>query len=461
MRVRRMAAALAVTAIGGGALALPGGSAGAAASYDAIARTETFTGTINNQSIPTGIDIEGGGPQAGVRQSSLGVSDASAQLPYAGETVPGLPAIGASLFNFPAPPYPFIAASNAGTPPQSVTYPGVSLQAESGDFATLAAATFGSAGSGANATARIDEARSGDVTANSATTADTVRLGPYVTLSDVRSLARVVANAGNGSLVRTTSSSIGRISVPGLVITIPESTPAQVPIPVPIPGVGNFPPLDTPPFPIPAGGVTLSDPDIGIQNGVFTVTDVFGGQKQTYAIPTESALAGFEAAGVTVKFQQPQKTKTGLVAGAYNFSYTIPAPPPNAFYTGATRISQTTAYALASVDLSPVPAGPVPATAGIADDLSDSPVAVPGVAARVVDAVVDPAQVPAVLSPDAAVLAPQSGAGTTADGATISLAGFKIGTGVDNLYLVVVAMALLGLVTVGAVSLLGVRSLWN
>ncbi len=459
MSVRRTSLALAAAAFGvGGSIVLLSGPAGAESSYDALARTETFTLNIANSSIPTGIDIEGGGPQAAVRQDSIGISDASAQLPYAGDTVPGVPGIGAGLFGFTAPPYPFIAASNSGSAPQTVSYPGVTLQAESGDFTTQASATAGQAGSGATASARVDESRLGDVVSTASTGADSVKLGPYATLSDVRSLATVKADGSSGKLTRTTTSSIGRISVPGLKFTVPKQSPGQVPIPVPIPGVPNQAPFEVPPFPFPGGGMTFQDPDLGIQDGFFTVTVPTDGTRQRYAIPAGPVLDALAAQGITLRFQAPQQTRTGVIAGAYVFSYVIPAPPPNGFYNGPTTVTQSTAYALASVNLAPVNAAvatdvPVAGTDGASDGASDVQVGVDAVAGAL-----PTTTIPAVpAAPAAQVPTELIAAGPQP---SITLAGVKVGLGIDNLYLVVAGLALAGLAAATALRLLGVRS-WN
>ncbi|HEY3605163.1 MAG TPA: hypothetical protein VGL04_10855 [Sporichthyaceae bacterium] len=450
---RRTGTALGVLLVGAaGWIVLPASNARADASYAAVARTETFTQTINNPSIPTGIDIEGGGPQAEVRQTSLDVRDASAQLPYAGDTVPGLPGLGGSLFNFPVPAYPFIAATSAGSPPQNVSYPGVVLHAESGDYLTRASSTFGQPGSGATSAANITEDRDGSVTAVANTFADTVALGPYVTLSDVRSVVTVASSAA-GKLTRTSSSSIGRISVPGLSFEMPKTSPAQIPVPVPIPGVPNQPPIPVPQYPYPAGGETFHDPDIGIQDGYFTLTQVMGGQKQTYLIPSDSALAAFKAAGVTIRFQSPQQTADGLISGAYIVEYTFAAPPQNGYYNGATKLTQTTAYSIANVDLTPEPA-----SAGVVGAPGGGPPPLSGVTPNAPLAPV-PAGVPAT---DAAV--------PTADGPAelpirgllvaepaVSVAGIKVGHGLDGPYLALAGLGLLGGLLVVGVRVLGGR----
>ena len=451
MTTRRFSIPLAAAALVGvgGLVVLPAGSAGAEASYDATARTETFTLNVANQSIPTGIDIEGGGPAASVRQDSVGIGDASAQLPYAGDTVPGLPGIGAGLFGFEAPAYPFIASSTKGSAPQNVSYPGITLHAESGDFTTQASSIAGQPGSGASANARIDEFRQGDVIATATTGADSVKLGPYGTLSDVRSLATVKADGLSGKLTRTSSSSIGRISFPGLTFTVPKQSPGAVPIPVPIPGVPNQAPIEVPPFPFPGGGQTFHNPDLGIQDGFFVVTQPQDGTVQKYAVPSGPVLEGLKSLGITMRFQAPQETATGIIAGAYIFSYTIPAPPPNPYFTGASEVTQSTAYALASVNLTPI----------VADGVGSTPVTpTGGVDAAGLPSTVDAAGLPGVVDAGAVPTVPLTPVAGASGTPSISLVGFKVGLGLDSLYLSVAALALLGLLGFAGTSWLGVRS---
>jgi hypothetical protein len=332
-----------------------------------------------------------------------------------------------------------------------VSYPGVRLSAESGDFTTRANALVGDTGSfGAESAARVDAARNGDVTASASSAASGLDLGSYATLSDVRSMAEVVANGYTGSITRYTTTSIGRISVPGLNITIPAQTPGAVPLPVPIPGVPNQDPLQFAPFPIPAGGTTLHDPDIGIQNGYFTVTQVQEGQKQTYLLPADAALKGFEASGIKITFQAPQELDGGIISGTYRFTWTAPAPPENTYYNGATTFTQTTGLVVANVDLQPI------------QDASDFGT-VPGVAPSGLDAAglpaVDGVAAPGLLpgtAPGAAVPGGDTVALSAQPGAT-PRAVDEVG-GADQIFLLAVLAAGVGFIATMALSVLGVRS---
>ncbi|WP_020629231.1 hypothetical protein [Sporichthya polymorpha] len=426
------------------------GSATAGAAYEALARTDASTVTIGNESIPTGIDIEAGGPVARVVQDSLGIRDASAALPYAGDTVAGLPGLGASLFGFTAPPYPFVAASTAGSPPQNVAYPGMNLEAESADLHSRARAVAGEPGAGASASASVVEDRLGTVVAVASTAVDTIKLGPYGVLSNVRTVAEVAADGNSGKLTRSTSSSIGRISVPGLSFTVPEQSPGAVPIPIPLPGVPNQDPIPAPPFPFPGAGTTFHDPDLGVQDGYFTVTAPGQDGPQRFAVPTQPVLDALKAAGITLRFQAPEHTATGVVAGSYIVTYTLPAPPSNSYWNGPTTITQTTAYGIASVNLTPTATGSVlgaPVSAGTGSG------AVPGVdAAGAVDLLpgTDAGALPGAV-PATVDLFP------TAD-RTQFTAAYPLGRGVDALYLTLLALAVVGALATAGVIRFGVRS---
>jgi len=216
-------------------------------------------------------------------------------------------------------------------------------------------------------------------------------------------------------------------------------------VPVPIPGVPNQPPIPVPAYPYPAGGQTFHDPDIGIQNGYFTITQVQGGQQQTYQIPTDAALAAFKQAGVTIRFQAPQEIKDGLISGAYIVEYTFAAPPQNGYYNGATKLTQTTAYSIANVDLTPEPAAPVGGVVG-------APGGGPPPLAGITPAAPVPAGVPAT-----APTVPSTGAppalptrGLLVAEPAVSVAGIKVGHGLDGPYLAIAGLGVLGaLLTIG------------
>ncbi len=472
---RAMKGSAAIAAVGSLTL-MPIGVSSARAevdgSYEAFAAANGFSMVISNQSIPTGIDIEGGGPQAQARQTSLGIGDASAQMPYAGETVPGLPGTGAALLGLPAPPYPFIAATNRGSAPATVSYPGLTLRAESGPFATIGQALLGTDASGASSDARVDEQSDGRVSSLAEAKANTLQVGQAFTISNFRTVASVVADGTSGEIRRSTSTSIGRIFAPGLVLRIPDQTPGTLPdAPLTIPGA---PPVPSPPpfpvLPVPSGGQTLVAPDIGFIDGYFVVklpSDGAGGSRGSnqYIVPAEPVIGAFKGAGVTMTFQAPQEFGDGVVSGALNFEYTFAAPPQNPVVTGPTRVRQSTGAAVATVTLRPFAAGTDAAGSSAGSSVEGAASGANG-AGVLPGAGVDSAGLPSTLPEgvvpgsasglDTVDLVPSAAAGGVAG---ISFAGFSANS-INDLYLVVVAIALLGLATATALRVMGVRSRW-
>jgi hypothetical protein len=159
----------------------------------------------------------------------------------------------------------------------------------------------------------------------------------------------VVADGSSGALTRSSELSIGAINVPGMQIVIPKQTPGTVPLPIPVPGLGQVPPLQFPPMPIPDGGQTLTAPELGFTNGAFTATLPGQPTGQRYLIPTEPVLKAFAAHGMTVTFQQAADTKHGVVAPAITFATDFPAPPGNPYYNGATHATYTLGGSFAEV----------------------------------------------------------------------------------------------------------------
>lgn len=449
-------------------------------SYEALAAANGFSTVISNPSIPTGIDIEGGGPQAQAKQTSLGIGDASAQMPYAGETVPGLPGTGAALLGMPGPPYPFIAATNRGSAPATVSYPGVTLHAESNPFSTVASAVFGTDASGASSDARVAEEEDGGVSSLAETKANTLAVGPTFTLSDFHTVAGAVADGSTGEVRRTTSTSIGRIFAPGLVLKFPAQSPGSLPnAPLTIPGA---PPLPDPPplpvFPVPAGGQTFVAPDIGFVDGYFVMTlpsdGATGAGGNKYIVPSGPVIQAFKGAGLTMTFQAPEELGDGIKSGAVTFEYTFPSPPQNPVANGETRVRQSTGAAIATVTLRPLTsvggvggvgdAGAAPAAGGTTGSVVD------GAGVAGVDGAVIPGGIPGTL-PGTGTLPVQGTSGLntvdlvpSAAGvggvATIAFAGFRADS-INDLYLVVAAIALGGLAVATALRVMGVRSRWT
>jgi hypothetical protein len=211
---------------------------------------------------------------------------------------------------------------------------------------------------------------------------------------------------------------------------------------------------------VPMGGTQIQNPDIGIQDGYFTLTMPVGPGSQKVAVPAGPVLDALKGAGITVTFQAPEKLTKGITSGTYKFTYTIPAPPDNSYYTGPTKVTQTTGLATATADLTPVFSsdggggfnGSTGSFGAPGGGLAGTPGDVQGATSPLVPAApaigAEPAPAPQVSGPDSS--SPH-----------LSVAGFSVGVGVGNLYLALVVIALLGLVSSTAMRLMGVRFLWT
>lgn len=455
-RLRRYAILTAVSVTAPAvALVVAASPAQAAPSYDAVARATGVLFTASNPSIPAGLIITGGAPEADVHQTSLGQGDANASVPYIGEIAPGLVGVFAGILGVPSPPYPLVASSTRGSAPVTTKYPGITMMAESTPFSSVARALIGEAASGASSAARIDEDRSGGVIASATSDASALTLGGVVTMSNYSSVASVAADGSSGELTRTASLSVGRISVPGLSIDIPKTTPGRLFVPSPIPGVPSAPPAEVPTIPFAQfGGTKLPVPDVGFVDGYFTTT-LPGLGPQKYLLPADAVIAAFKAQGVTLTYQAAEQTTTGVIAPNLAVSYVAASLPDNQYFSGPTPVTYSLGSTVASVSLRPVltPTLGNPAAVGTAG-------AVPGVVdagsapgALGLPSTVDPAVGPLPTGGELpqAVVTPVASAGGPA------VSAFDI----SDLYLVLVAVAVGAFVTGTGLTLIGVRNLWT
>ncbi|MGQ0630948.1 MAG: hypothetical protein ACT4P1_07885 [Sporichthyaceae bacterium] len=435
--------------------------------YEARARSVFVDGFFANGSIPAGVRPEGGGPQTDAAQSSLDQGDANASFPYFGDLVPTLPGVLGGLFGVPVPPYPLTATSTFGAGPAKVSYPGIELTATSRATSTVSDAVVGSSGSGATAHSEIDENSDGSVVALASTSSPLTVLGPLVSLKGFDSVVRVSADA-TGAITRQANFSVDEISVPGLVLRIPEQSPSSipVPVPVPIPGAPAPPPIPAPPIPFPMGGETITEPKIGFINGFFTISLPFAGETQKYALPAEPVMDAFKAQGVSLNFTAAQKTKTGLLGGVLTVQYTVPAPPDNPIYQGPTPATFILGSADASVDRKAATSNAiVPAVATeLAEFLPADPAPVIGtaVAPVVPDAVAPapalaPVPAPAAIPTVDLVPAAPSQSGEVAALVAAGLPAF-VNSDFSAIYLGLIGVALVGLVTVAVVGIKGVSA---
>ncbi|GAA0612693.1 hypothetical protein GCM10009547_13370 [Sporichthya brevicatena] len=438
--------------------------------YAASARSVAVDVYFTNQTIPAGVKPEGGGPQTDVAQSSLDKGDANASFPYLGDYVPTAPGVVSGLFGIPVPPYPLTASSTYGQAPARVSYPGIELSATSRSTSTVAEGIVGSTGSGAVSHSEVDESPDGNVVASATASSPLTMLGPLVSLKGFDSAVSVVADA-NGTLTRTSNFTIDEISVPGLVLRIPEQTPSSypVPFPFPIPGVPAPDPIPAPPLPVPNGGTTLVEPRIGFINGYFVVTHPFEGEAQKYAVPADAVVQAFKAQGVTLAYTAPQETKNGIQGGVFSIQYTMPAPPENPFYSGETPATFIIGDTQAAVSRAPETAGgpeggldalPGGLPGALPNDLSGGGIAgTPGA--------VDAAGLGILPSTSGGVptvdLNPQAADGISGTGAALVAAGLPafLSSDFSAIYLALVGLTLVGLLAAAVLGAKGVSARWN
>jgi hypothetical protein len=425
-------------------------------------------GYFTNSTIPGGVKPEGGGPETDVAQSSLDKGDANASFPYFGDYVPTAPGVVSGLFGFPVPPYPLTASATFGSDPGKVNYPGIELSAVSRATSTVADGIFGSAGSGAVSHSEVNESADNQITAQAIASSPLTDLGPLVSIKGLDSRVTVTADP-TGALTRTASFSIDDISVPGLVLRIPEQTPGSIPVPfpIPVPGVPAPQPIPLTPLPIPNGGTTLVEPRIGFINGYFVVTQPFGKDSQKYTVPADAVVQAFKAQGVTLNYTAPSVTKTGIIGGVFAINYTFAAPPDNPFYKGPTPTTFILGATSASVQRAPHAGGDVAtpdnnaAGSGVLPGGPLAPAA-PGVAPAGAPAAPALAPAPAPTGGIPTVtFRPQHSAGPLS--ATLAAAGLPAFAHSDfsGIYLALTGLALLGLPAVAVVVAKGVSARWN
>lgn len=460
-------------------LVLPIGSANADSSFDAFAKATGVQASVANRSLPLGVVLEANAPFSSSRLNSLQQSDATASSLYPGDVVSGLPGVSGALLSLPTPAYPVITSTGYGDEPKDQNLPGLSMHAESGTSHSFARAILGNDTSGSVSQSRTEILQDGTVRAVAQTEGNGLVLGTSVLrLSGYSSSVSTSADSFSGELTRSSTLSIGRISVPGLSMPIPCTTPAQIPLLSPIPGTPQPPPLDLPPTPIPApfGCSNLAAPDIGFKNGHFVVTLPVPGAAMEVPVTPDAVFKAFADAGVTVKYNPAQQLTNGIQGDGFSFSTVLPSFPDNPYFSGPTPVTFTVGQGIALVDLKPAltagSAGPTDgsdAGSGLAAGPSvgggaagvDGVTGLPGVDAAGVDtAGVDTAGAGAV--PGAAPivnLTPGGGGGAQMTAANSAFFGSSPDVG--GIYLALVATAGIAFAAVSAVRMLGVRFLWS
>jgi hypothetical protein len=449
------------------------------APFDAFASANAVDLYASNESLPLGLVAEGGGPESDVHMTSLGEADANASYPYVGSAIPGLPGLASGLYGVPLPNYPLTVTSQAGDAPKDANYPGITLHAESGAFTTLGQATAGTGGSGGTSLARVDVDQYGDVTAQTDSALNALKLGPLVSVTGLHSTVKVVADGTSGQLTKTSSLTIGQISVPGLSLTLPKTTPATIPLLNPIPGLPQPPPLLLPAIPIPLGGQTIATPDIGFEDGYFTITLPFLGSTQKFVLPAQTVLDAFKALGVDLSYQQAVQGSTAISGASFLVSYTVPSLPSNPYFNGPVPVTFTLGGATAAVTINPINALASAISGGSPAVTSGAPSSSRATSSSTSDTTGTTAGSPGGAGDGLGVTsglgtpdtggAPTLGSGDQSapvvaggPGPTLAAAAARGRTAnAEDIYVVFVAIAVLAFVSVTVLRLRGVRLLWS
>jgi hypothetical protein len=419
--------------------------------------------TITNSSLPLGLSPEGSGPSAQASLDSVGDSSAQAAFPDFGSTVDGLPGLAGALFgNLPLPAYPLVVASNLSNPRVGQGVPGIQLDAQSTPGLSEGTSVVGAESTGFTSTAEVQQLSDGSVQASGQSTFGIDLLG-LVSISGVSSQAQVTASADTGALTRTSHLSIGQISVAGLSLVIPPSSPGNIPIPVPVPGLPQLPPLKLPTLPLPLGGTTLPIPDIGFEDGTFTVTLPLLDKGVKFALPASLVLSAFKALGITVTYQTAQDTPTGVSAPALTFAFDVPSPPKNNYLNGPTGVSFELGASTANVTLHPALSNPGSFGGGTGSTGAISAVAPTGTGGN---GVLGGATTPIVGTGSAGSSPAMSGTTpsiTASPPRTVRLTASvnPLEGDLSGVYLAVVAVAVVALAAASILRLLGVRLLWG
>jgi hypothetical protein len=478
---RRAVRIVAPTAIGAVVmsvgLTIGASPAHADAAYTATGGSNGFDVVLKNAAIPVVSALEFAGPTAQATLDSLDQSNSFASFPYPGDEVVGVPGLAGSIVGLPVPAYPAYTSSSYGQDPGDKDLPGVHLHAQSGHTSSQAEARVGSAGAGTGVSTVDNELTPSGITSTAKTAVDALNIGGVIRLSGVRSEATASRDT-SGKLTSSSVLSFGQLSVPGLALALPPSLNLCPINQLPISGIPALPC----PSPIslgPLGGTILTAPDLGFENGSFTLTlPQLGNQK--FAIPFDVVAAALKASGVDVTYQAPVALKDGIMAPALHLHTVLPGFPvplpsnPVVATPGPTDVTLTlgqssatvqyqafdtsgdTGFSLGSIGTGAVPTtqtggggGTSTATTGVTQGTGSG--ALPGgTQTGPLDTATGPA--PAVAGEPGGAAAPAT-----------SLVAQRAAKTVDSadIYLVLVGAALLAFGATQAVRLLGVRKPWT
>lgn len=423
-------------------------TASAEITFDATAAGYGFDLVILNESLPIGLVPQGAGPTAQSSLSSLPQSRSFASFPYPGDTVVALPGLASGLVSgvVSLPEYPFIADASLGEPTTEVNVPGIDLRVVAEEKRSEADATVGTAGLGFVARSLV--AAEGDtVKAEASTDLRTLQIGQLGSLSGIRSTASAILD-GSGAVKVESSLEFAALRLPGLELKIPEATPSQIPLPNPISGFPQLPPIDFPSIPLPLGGTTLVAPELGFRDGQFFVTlPLLGGT--SFAVPSEPVLDALAALGIRVSYQDAQVSETSVVGAVLTIETTLPEPPtPNPLgISGTTTVRIDIGRVSASISGTPISdRGAVPVDGGMVGGGSfDSPALGGGAL-----------DLPATSAPVGAPASPSVRAPQFAASPIVLNRGDAM-----PFYLLLLAAAFVGTATTQSLRYLGVRHRWT
>jgi hypothetical protein len=433
--------------------------------FDAVTAGYGLTTTISNSSIPAGLTIEGDGPVSNGHLSSLGESNGVAAFPYPGDSVAGLPGVGAGVLagllpiqSLPVPGYPAQVKSSYGTPaPKQVDFPGVTLASESDQRRTQSRAVVGTDSSGASTQSTIKQDDDGNVVATTTTAVNGAQIGPEVTLSGITSTVTATLKA-SGKFITSSSLSIAKINIPGIQLPVPTL------------------------FPPPLGGTILRDPDIGFTDGAFSITSPLDGTVTKFPIPAQTVFDLLKAAGITATYEAPITTASSIVGGTFTLDTLLPAPPANQLYNGPTHYTFALGRVSASIDGAVIPLSD---TSGFTSGTGVNPVTTPPSAGpgsvtaptsgsdgltgtTGTGSLVTPGDVGALTSTDGQggsppVVAGQGAAATPSSPSTelVSSGYSRSRSPVFWLYLVVIGVGIVGAFSSGVLRYGGIRSTWR
>lgn len=420
----RALAAIALVATGLAVLSLAGRQSDsfAAGSFDGEASGSPVDSTISNpQSLPLGLTVELGGPVGQAHLTSFGQSTALAAFPNPGPDVADLPGL-AQASGAPAPSDPLYVTAANGQPPQQASEPGVTVSARadatssSGDASTVGAGSQSTQGK-----ASVVQKADGTVLASASAHADALTLTDTLIVQGLDSSASATLQP-SGRLDTRSSLSIGRLKI------------------------GNL--------------------SFGFDDGAFTLAG------SSAPVPWGTALGQLKAAGVDATYQQPRHIAGGIIGADLRLSFSVPGAP-----VGVPTPTQIT-YTLGEVDASVTSGGAAggsttgastgPASTGSSAGLLGSQPNVQGSAT----VPAEPSPAPAPITASGAPLLASPAEGSSTSGSSASPAGAGAGGGITavrsvrtasgaDLYLVIVAAALIVLGAAQGVRLFGVRLLWN